>query len=79
MEPYTFNEWQKKVGRYISYRKLASLKSLEVFAYYCWKKGFYDRQNITQQFSGQETPDEIWTNEDESAEIERQITEESCR
>jgi len=34
---------------------------------------------LTQQCSGQETPDEIWTNEDESAEIEWQITEESCR
>jgi len=37
------------------------------------------KRHLTQQFSGQETPDEIWTNEDESAEIERQITEESCR
>ena len=39
----------------------------------------YGHHHLTQQFSGQETPDEIWTNEDESAEIERQITEESCR
>jgi len=37
-------------------------------------------RHLTSQSSGQETPDEIWTNEDEAAEIERQIVEDvSCR
>ena len=34
---------------------------------------------LTQQSSEQEMPSEIWTNEDEVAEIERQITKDACR
>ena len=42
-------------------------------------KKWKDEEQITRKSSGQERVGDIWTNEDESAEIERQIVEDACR
>ena len=75
-----FEEWWEKSGK----------KDIPRYAYFCdfgktvaesaWLLGFEEGRKLTTNAADKEPESkDIWTNEDESASIEKQIIEDSCR